>query len=82
VRGENEQGFGKWSDTWNFLIYLCPGTVALTSPADNSIDLDIQFTFEWTEDPLADSYILQIAKDANFLNIVNTFSNIITNEYE
>ncbi|HOV92345.1 MAG TPA: S8/S53 family peptidase [Candidatus Kapabacteria bacterium] len=82
VRGENEQGFGKWSDTWNFLIYLCPGTVTLINPTNNSVDLDIQFTFEWTEDPLADSYILQIAKDANFLNIVNTFSNIITNEYE
>lgn len=81
VRGENEQGFGKWSDIWNFLIYLCPGTVALTNPVDNSVDLDIQFTFEWTSDPLADSYILQIAEDANFLNIKYAYSNINATEY-
>ncbi len=81
VRGENEGGYGQWSETRNFHIYLCPGSVTLIDPLNNSIDLDVQFTLEWTEDPLADSYILQIAEDANFLNIASTIDSLTIEEY-
>ncbi|HRT67979.1 MAG TPA: T9SS type A sorting domain-containing protein, partial [Bacteroidota bacterium] len=82
VRGKNSQGYGKWSDPWNFLIYFCPGNVTLQYPPNNSLDLEVLFTFKWSVDTLASTYELQIANDAYFSNIVKSITGISTNQYQ
>ena len=57
------------------------GIPVLTSPADGSIDAGFSPQLSWTADPLASSYDVEIATDANFSNIVET-DNVTSNMYE
>ncbi|MGE5499083.1 MAG: family 10 glycosylhydrolase [Syntrophothermus sp.] len=47
-----------------------PQAPVLTSPVDYMADLGTSATLKWQSAPLAESYVLQIAKDSTFSNIV------------
>ncbi|KAF0160950.1 MAG: hypothetical protein FD188_1171 [Ignavibacteria bacterium] len=55
--------------TINYMLGSLP-TPVLKSPANNSIDQLLSPTLIWHKSQYADKYKLQVAKDANFANIV------------
>ncbi len=53
-------------------------TLSLTAPADGAMDADADF--EWTTDPNAASYDIEIASDAGFTTIISS-TNVSSPEY-
>ena len=49
-----------------------PRRVALRAPADGAIDVPTSPTFLWRRSPQAETYTIEIARDPNFNNIVDT----------
>jgi hypothetical protein len=56
------------------LFDLVPAGPTLLTPADGAIDAPFKPTFSWTAVAQADSYLLEVATDAGFANIVYTAS--------
>jgi serine protease AprX len=52
------------------ILTLLPGDVTLLSPLDEFVDIDLEPTFEWTSATQASSYVLEIATDDAFSNLV------------
>jgi hypothetical protein len=47
-----------------------PGTTSLTAPADNALNISSNPTFSWTASSQANSYLIEIATDSGFGNII------------
>ena len=47
-----------------------PGVAALTAPADNSLNIPSNPTFSWTASSQSNSYLIEIATDVGFSNII------------
>jgi hypothetical protein len=58
-----------------------PETVALTFPTAALVDVSLTPSFTWSTSDNADSYTLQIATDAEFVNIVHTLTDIENASY-
>ncbi|WP_237588619.1 reprolysin-like metallopeptidase [Polaribacter sargassicola] len=55
-------------------------TVSLSSPENNSIEVDINTELNWLEDSNVLSYDVQVATDSNFSSIISS-GNVTTNSY-
>jgi hypothetical protein len=49
-----------------------PAASSLTAPANNAVNVQTGVTFSWAASPLAADYIVQVATDSAFTNIVRT----------
>lgn len=81
VRASNGGGNGDWSDARAVTIYMCSNSVTLSSPANNSQNLDITPQFTWSADQYATSYNLQISTNPYFAILSANYSNIPSNQF-
>ncbi|MEM9530144.1 MAG: proprotein convertase P-domain-containing protein [Pseudomonadota bacterium] len=58
-----------------------PGQVTLTAPNDSETSLATIVSYTWTADANAASYLIEVATDAQFTNIVDS-ATVNTNSYE
>ncbi|QVY64012.1 zinc-dependent metalloprotease family protein [Polaribacter sp. Q13] len=56
------------------------GALTLTSPANNTDEIDLSTTLNWVADSNASNYDVQVAADSGFTNII-TSENVTLNEY-
>lgn len=68
VRGVNESGTGPWSAVAVFFTEPdpIPGQVALETPADAQIDVELNPTLSWSADDRATSYLWQVSTEPAF----------------
>ena len=71
---------GATSKTVPFYLYLGLANVALTTPANNAVSQNTSLTLNWTPNPAATSYDVQVASDIAFATIVSS-GNVATNSY-
>jgi hypothetical protein len=79
VKGNNTIEDGAWSDVWNFTttgVQVLPP--ALSSPADNAVDVPVKPAFAW-ENTGADDYTIEISRTSDF-SVANA-STVSTNSY-
>ncbi len=60
--------YSEWTDTWQFSTD--PGTAVLISPTDKSCNVVLQPELTWDAPKIAAAYILEVATDSGFTNIV------------
>lgn len=72
----------KWSTIWSFTTGSAPQKPILQIPADNSIDRLNSLTFSWDSSKGATSYLLQVAYDSNFTQVIYTQDDIKFNNLE
>jgi hypothetical protein len=78
VRSVNSGGESNWSQIWSFSTQISPPfAVELINPENNATDIDFAAKFVWKEIPNVLSYEIEIAKDADFLDIVYNNNSII-----
>ncbi len=78
VRAENEGGFSEWSPVYYFrTINVLPTSPAtLVAPANTAINQPVNIKLSWLEVTNAEAYIVQIATDDTFNNIVEEDKNL------
>ncbi|MCG8374662.1 MAG: T9SS type A sorting domain-containing protein, partial [Balneolales bacterium] len=82
VRGENEFGFGEWSDTWEFTTTgVPPGRVVLISPADAVEGVATEPILEWNSAATAESYSLQLSVSEEFTTLIINEENLIDTSF-
>ncbi len=73
---------GPWSAIWRFsTIISIPGAPSLTSPPNNSVNLGLTPTFQWSAVNLAQSYRIQISGDSTFGNPIVNVANLTGTSY-
>lgn len=71
VRAINESGAGDWSEVYFFTtIVEAPEKPELSSPSNNTAELDTLINFQWSDALRADSFIVQISETDHFGTIV------------
>ncbi|MDD2636360.1 MAG: T9SS type A sorting domain-containing protein, partial [Bacteroidales bacterium] len=77
VKSTDSEVESDWSEVWNFTTAaLSLNTPILTSPADNSIDLDFNLvTIDWENVSGASAYIYEYSTDVNF--VANVITDIV-----
>jgi hypothetical protein len=68
--------FGSWANEWHFSTYF-DGPL-LSSPPDNSINIETNPIFKWNSHFYASDYSVKIAADSNYVNEVNNFVSVDT----
>ncbi len=63
---------GTITKTFNSYLKLGNPAVTLASPADNAYGVSPSATLTWNASPVADQYLVQVATDEAFTNIINT----------
>ncbi len=82
VRGENEFGFGEWSDTWEFTTTgVPPGKVVLISPADAFEGATTEPILEWNSAATAESYSLQLSVSEEFTTLITNEENLMDTSF-
>lgn len=77
VRATNAAGTGPWSAVSSFrTVRPAPGKVRLLAPSNGATDVTERPEFLWEPDSLADTYILQAARDTTFTQLVLDLKNI------
>lgn len=80
VRASNAAGTGPWSAVSRFrTVRPAPGGVMLRSPADGETGVTERPEFQWEADSTADTFTLQVARDAAFTQLVVEQKNITAN---
>lgn len=74
VRAVAEGPEGFWSQIWKFTTR--PAFPILKYPADEKDSLKISFVAEWFPVEGAESYKIELSKDVDFTNIINTFEDV------
>lgn len=77
VQASNVSGVGPWSATWSFRTII--GTPLLASPSTGSQGLAIPIVAQWNAVTGATSYDVQVAQDANFVNVITSVTATGTN---
>ena len=75
VTANGENGPSDWSEIWNLASPNPPSTPNLLTPANNALLTDLRPRLDWKNSSLPsgtdfDSYILQVATDSSFNNLV------------
>ncbi len=65
-----------FSGEFSFTTYYIPGNVTLLSPVDGSFNNPIGVTFTWNAATNADDYLVEVADDNGFTNIVYTNASV------
>jgi hypothetical protein len=67
VKAKNQTGWGGFSVIWKFsTIVPVPSAPLLLSPIDNSIDIPLTPSLEWSLVSFASSYRIQVSSDSTF----------------
>ena len=83
IRGENEQGAGVWSDTWNFTTIVdIPDAPELTNPVDGAMDQPTEVELDWQTTEDAEFYQVQVAMDESFTDIIDEAEELEDTEYD
>lgn len=82
VNSINEFGPSSWSKIFSFRTVSFPLTPLLVSPVDSAKNVEPNATVCWNKISNATQYKLQIAKNADFSNIVVDVSNVIDTIYQ
>lgn len=77
LRAANAAGISPYSEVWQFTTGF-PRVPVLVYPAHNMIEVPLDVTFTWEENPIADSYRFQLSNSLTFAdaNIVADIQNI------
>ncbi len=68
--GINEAGQGAWSTFWNFTTILpAPAAPTLVSPLNNSLDLSVTPSLNWSSVSFAASYRIQVSAFPTFTSV-------------
>ncbi len=71
VSATNNSGTSAWSSTWNFTtIQTLTTPPSLVTPVNNSINISLNPTLNWSSTLGADTYTLQVSTNSNFTSIV------------
>jgi hypothetical protein len=73
---------GATSETVDLFLTVLPGSlspVTLVSPSNNASNVSTSSNFSWSANALADGYLIEIATDAGFSNIVESATVAATN---
>lgn len=73
VRGTTTETEGPWSDAFSFTTQAAEVALtapALSSPADGAQNLGADISFTWNDIPAATGYLIEIATDAEFADVV------------
>jgi hypothetical protein len=82
VRGQNNIGYGNWSNVWKFKVsQFLPQKVVLLQPINNSIQNTLKPVFSWQPSLYANYYTIQIAKDEQFTINVIAVSGLLSTTY-
>ncbi|TAK56506.1 MAG: hypothetical protein EPO24_11170 [Bacteroidetes bacterium] len=82
VNARNAGGTSPYSEVRNFTtVPPLPGTIALSSPPDNSIGQPTEITLQWDSTGYADSYDVQVSADSLFGSIVHEDSAIALHSF-
>jgi len=79
IRGRNRSGYGNYSSVNQFQTLAFPNApqqVQLISPENDRNIFDSKITFQWAEDPVAQSYRLQLSTSPNFNTLVSNIGGI------
>jgi uncharacterized protein YjdB len=79
VRAKNNSGTSSWSSVWNFKTLqplLVPEIPKPVSPSNGSTDLPNNLILEWSKVADAQTYRVQVAKDATFSSMVYDIYNL------
>ena len=79
VRAKNNSSISDWSDVKNFTTLLEIPT--LVSPANSSIDQDVNLTLEWNVSAGATSYTLELSYNSDFSTIEHSYTGITDTYY-
>ncbi len=72
VRGKDKQGLEGYDATHRFIVKARPFAPQATTPSQNEVVRDAQPAFKWTSVAQADDYLLEVATDVEFKQIVDT----------
>jgi hypothetical protein len=82
VRSVNAGGSSAFSSEFDFTtIVAAPTAPVLTSPADGSTGVSLTATLDWEDSKGADSYDLEVADNAGFINPVISATGITASGY-
>lgn len=83
VRGTNSAGDGPWSATWQFTTVnlTLPDKVILDQPADLATEIPSTTTLTWNTAANANTYQIQVSKNATFTNLVVNQTGITSLSY-
>ncbi|MCX6156667.1 MAG: right-handed parallel beta-helix repeat-containing protein [Ignavibacteriae bacterium] len=71
VKAKNEIGWGGFSANWNFTtIVPLPAAPTLLTPVNNSVDLTLVPTLDWSDVPYSTSYRVQVSTSSLFTTMV------------
>ncbi len=71
VKATNTYGTSSWSDIWTFTtIGTVPNVPALSTPANNAIDIAVNPTLTWSTSTGAASYTLQVSTSSSFTSFI------------
>jgi hypothetical protein len=72
VNAKKDAMTSNWSQIWSFRTKTNLAAPTLTSPANNATNIKLTDTLKWNAVSNAQSYIINIATDANFASIIGT----------
>lgn len=74
VRGQNSDGTGSWSAVQSFTTIIeVPAVVALSTPADEAVDVSTTPSLSWGESDRAAEYTVQLSASSDFsTNLVDS----------
>ena len=72
VRGKDKQGLEGYDATHPFVVKARPFAPQATTPSQNEVVRDAQPAFKWTSVAQANDYLLEVATDVEFKQIVET----------
>ncbi len=79
VRGLNNDGYGEWSEVWNFTT--SGNAPSLISPKNGTDKVKLPIVFQWNSYGDAVSYDIEIAKNEDFSELVSQQQNLTFNKY-
>lgn len=81
ITSRNEAGFSPRSAVWNFTVNFMLQRPLIIQPEEGRL-LDTSYVeFDWTDVPLATSYIIEVATDTAFAHIVDVDSALATSNF-
>jgi len=79
VRGVSNDGYGEWSDVWNFTT--AGNAPVLISPSNGLTNVKIPLKFSWDPFNNAINYKFQLSNNETFDNIIAGANDIAINQY-
>lgn len=83
IRASNNEGTSVWSETFSFTTGGRGPTIPeLVSPEDEAVMIDLPPTLVWNQSLRADSYLVQVSTNKNFIGYVVDAANVTDTTFE